>query len=141
MKLADSLSLMVEQTAYASFEHQLYAVTDESLTVEKIRSLYETIGKECGFESWGWDSRDYVMVPHFFTNPLYVVSYVVSNDAAMQIYEAELKTPGAGLAILEDSLATQQAYFLAYVEEAGLESPFRSGRAKELAEIFREGIW
>lgn len=141
MKLADSLSLMVEQTAYASFEHQLYAVTDESLTVEKIRSLYETIGKECGFESWGWDCRDYVMVPHFFTNPLYVVSYVVSNDAAMQIYEAELKTPGAGLAILEDSLATQQAYFLAYVEEAGLESPFRSGRAKELAEIFREGIW
>ena len=141
MKLADSLSLMVEQAAYASFEHRLYASTDEELTVEDIRGIYEIVGQESGFASWGWDCRDYVMVPHFFTNPLYVVSYVVSNDAAMQIYEAELETPGQGLAILEDSLATQQAYFLAYVEEAGLQSPFCSGRATELAKIFRDGIW
>lgn len=141
MKLADSLALMVEQTAYASFEHELYASTDEELTVEDIRAIYQAVGKECGFEAWGWDYRDYVMVPHFFTNPLYVVSYVVSNDAAMQIYELELQTAGAGLAILEDSLSTQQSRFLAYVEEAGLQSPFRPDRAKELAKTFREGIW
>lgn len=81
------------------------------------------------------------MVPHFFTNPLYIVSYVVSNDAAMQIYQAELETSGAGLKLLEDNLATEQAYFLAFVEEAGLKSPFLPGRAQELAQTFRNGIW
>lgn len=141
LKLADSLSLMVEQSAYASFEHELYALTDGELTTDTIRGIYEKIGTESGFPSWGWDSRDYVMVPHFFTNPLYIVSYVVSNDAAMQIYQAELETSGAGLKLLEDNLATEQAYFLAFVEEAGLKSPFLPGRAQELAQTFRNGIW
>lgn len=141
LKLADSLCLMVEQSAYASFEHQLYAQDAERLTVESVREIYEQIGKASGFDSWGFDSRDYVMVPHFFTNPLYIVSYVVSNDAAMQVYQAELQTQGAGLKLLEDNLATQQAYFLAFVEEAGLQSPFVPGRAKELADTFRDGIW
>ena len=141
LKLADSLSLMVEQSAYASFEHELYALTDGELTTDTIQGIYEKIGTESGFPSWGWDSRDYVMVPHFFTNPLYIVSYVVSNDAAMQIYQAELETSGAGLKLLEDNLATEQAYFLAFVEEAGLKSPFLPGRAQELAQTFRNGIW
>lgn len=140
MKLADSLCLMVEQSAYASFEHQVYLLEGEALTAENVRALYETIGRDYGFTSWGWDSRDYVMIPHFFTNPLYVISYVVSNDAAMQIYQAELTQTGAGLALLEENLATEQAYFLAFVAEAGLKSPFRSGRAEELADIFHNGI-
>ena len=141
MKLADSLSLMVEQAAYASFEHEVYAITDEDITVEDIRAIYERIGKESGFESWEWNPRDYIMVPHFFTNPLYVISYVISNDAAMQIYEKELAAPGEGLAIFEKNLATSQSCFLAFLEGAGLDSPFRPGRASELADIFREGIW
>ena len=141
MKLADSLCLMVEQSAYASFEHELYALADVELTTESIRSIYREIGEASGFSSWGWSSRDYVMVPHFFTNPLYIVSYVVSNDAALQIYQAELESAGAGLKLLENNLSTQQAYFLAFVEEAGLESPFLPGRAQELADIFQAGIW
>ena len=65
-----------------------------------------------------------VTVPHFYSNPLYIISYVVSNDAALQIYQQELETPGAGLATYQQSLATEQEYFLAFLEEAGLESPF-----------------
>ena len=140
MKLADSLCLMVEQSAYASFEHRLYTA-EEELTVEGIRAIYEAVGKESGFDTGDWDCRDYVMVPHFFTNPLYVISYVVSNDAAMQIYEAERKDSGAGRSVLENGLVSQQVSILAFLEDTGLESPFRPGRAKELASIFRDGIW
>ena len=141
MKLADSLSLMVEQAAYASFEHQLYAITDPDITIDDIRAIYQQVGAESGFLAWGRDWRDYIMIPHFFTDPLYIISYVVSNDAAMQIYAAEQNAQGEGLGILEKSLPTQQAYFLAYMEEAGLRSPFLPGRAKELAEIYQNGIW
>ena len=49
---------------------------------------------------------------------------MVSNDAAVQLYQQELDTPGAGRDTFQRSLATEQEYFLAFLEEAGLESPF-----------------
>ena len=49
---------------------------------------------------------------------------MVSNDAAVQIYQQELQNPGAGRDTYQRSLATEQEYFLAFLEEAELESPF-----------------
>lgn len=124
MKLADCLSTYVEQAAYAAFELALYELPAVKVTGENILALYEDIGTEYGFAAMDWDIRDMVTVPHFYSNPLYIISYVVSNDAALQIYQQELDTPGAGLATYQQSLATEQEYFLAFLEEAGLESPF-----------------
>jgi hypothetical protein len=59
---------------------------------------------------------------------MYVISYVLSNDAALQIYEKEIQQQGSGLACLETSLTSSQPYILAFLEEAGLESPFTTGR-------------
>ena len=39
----------------------------------------------------GW-----IDIQHFFIAPFYVISYCISNDAALQIYQAELKD-GSGL--------------------------------------------
>ena len=124
MKLADCLSTYVEQAAFAAFELALYDLPTAKVTGENILAIYEAIGAEYGFDSMDWDPRDMVTVPHFYSNPLYIISYVVSNDAALQIYQQELETPGAGLAAYQQSLATEQEYFLAFLEEAGLESPF-----------------
>lgn len=123
-KMADSLSIYVEQAAYAAFEHQVYGLTGSDLTAENVRALYEQIGLAYGFDTWDWDSRDYVCVSHFFTDPMYIISYVVSNDASMQLYQMEQTTPGAGLACYTDNLATQQEYFHGFLTEAGLEAPF-----------------
>ena len=124
MKLADCLCTYVEQAAYAAFELALYELPGMKVTGENILALYERIGTEYGFAAMDWDSRDLVAVPHFYSNPLYVISYVVSNDAALQIYQQELDTPGAGRETYQNHLATEQEYFLAFLEEAGLESPF-----------------
>ena len=132
MKLADSLCVFVEQSAYASFEQQVYSLTGDDLTVENVQMLYEQIGTAYGFTSFGWDSRSYVLITHFFTNPMYIISYVVSNDAALQIYQLEQETSGAGAKLLQDNLTTQESYFLAFLESAGLESPFEPGRADEI---------
>lgn len=142
MKLADSLSTMVEQSAYAYFEHQLYLLPSQEITPENIQGLYEATGKLFGFDSlWNWDSRDYVMIPHFFTNPLYIISYVVSNDAAMQIYQLELTESGKGLSLLMDSLDTQQTSYLAFLQEVGLTDSFAPGRSEALKETLKKGIW
>ena len=127
-KMADALCVYVEQAAYASFEHQVYDLTGEELTVEAIQSLYEQVCMAYGLDVDGWDSRDYVCVPHFYETPLYTISYVLSNDAAFQIYELELQEQGKGLSCLEKNLTSTQSYILAFLEEAGLENPFATGR-------------
>lgn len=135
-KMVDSLQIFVEQAAYALFELQVYNLEDEELTTENVYELYEQIGTQFGFDTWGWDSRDFVAISHLFTEPMYVISYVVSNDAAMQMYQMEQEEAGTGLALYEKELATEQTCFLAFLEEAGLKSPFAPGRVKAVRATF-----
>ena len=138
LKMADSLSIYVEQAAYACFEQQVYGLGEGELTAENIRSLFEQTGNAYSFDVWKWDSRSFVRVTHFFTNPLYVISYVVSNDAALQIYQLEREEKGAGLRLYEQQLATTEGNFLGFVVAAGLESPFEKGRLAETRKLLEE---
>ena len=135
-KMADCLSTYVEQAAYACFEQKLYDLTSDELTVENVFALYDQVCRSYGidFEALGWDPRDLVTVPHYYTDPLYIISYVVSNDAAFQLLQLELDENGAGLAKYEENLTTDCYYFLEFVEEAGLESPFALGRVQRVAQ-------
>lgn len=138
MKMADSLSVFVEQSAYASFEQQAYMLED--VTVENVRAVFSQVCQDYGLSHWGVDSRAYTMVPHFFISPMYVISYVVSNDVAMQIYQQELLQQGAGVQLWEDGLFTMQTGLLAFTEETGLGSPFVEGRVQQLKETFEEKL-
>ena len=135
-KMVSSLSTYVECSAYALFEHMVYDLTGEDLTVENVTALYQQIGQKFGFDSWNWDPRDFVTVSHFFTNPMYVISYVVSNDLAMQFYQLEIEEPGAGLALYERCLYSQDSYIIRFAEEYGLVSPFAEGYLESIAETF-----
>ena len=137
-KMADSLCLYVEQAAYAQFEMRLYDLPEEELTAENIRQLYRQVGESYGFDSIGFDDREFVTITHYYTNPLYILSYVVSNDAALQLYQLEQESEGSGLARYEENLDTQEYYFLTFLETAGLESPFTQGRLETVRDLFRE---
>ena len=137
-KMADSLCTFVEQAAYAAFEHQVYDLEGEELTVENVRAVYQQVLDDYGLSEYGRDCRDYTMIPHFYIVPMYVISYVVSNDAALQIYQAEQEQEGAGLTLWEDNLATMESYFLAFLEEAGLKSPFAEGRVQDIRATFED---
>jgi len=128
LKMVDSLRLFVEQAAYALLELRVYDLEGEELTAENVYALYEEVGTQFGFTSWGWDSRDFVLIDHFFSVPQYIISYVVSNDVAFQVYQLEQKEVGAGLRLFEECLDTQQASLLAFTQEAGLKNPFEPGR-------------
>ena len=128
LKMADCLRTYVEQAAYASFEHQVYALSQEELTGDGIRRLYTEVADAYGLITEEWDCREYVCIPHLYETPMYLISYVVSNDAAFQIYEMELQEKGSGLQCLEENIGSTQSYLLAFLEDAGLESPFATGR-------------
>lgn len=133
-KMLDTLSVFVEQSAYALFEHQVYLLEGEELTVENVQALYEKTCKAFGFDVWQWDSRDYVRIVHFYIAPMYVISYVVSNDVAFQIYQLEKEETGKGLQLYEKELTTTQPSMIAFTQEAGLTSPFAQGRLESIRE-------
>ena len=124
LKLLDSLCVYVEQAAYASFEQQLYGIPAGELTAERIDALYNQICANYGLNN----QMSYVLITHFYTNPMYVISYVLSNDAALQIYQMEKAEKGAGLACYTGQLAGTESDFLTFLQYAGLESPFTPGR-------------
>ena len=138
IKMADSLMVYVEQSAYASFEQGVYALEEGQITKDNIARVMQTVLEDYGMDVWGMTGHDYAQVPHFFTNPLYVVSYVVSNDAALQFYVLEQEEAGKGLALYQDALDSQESYFLAFLTETGLESPFQEGRMAKMRQIFEE---
>jgi hypothetical protein len=69
-----------------------------------------------------------------------MISYVVSNDLAMQIYQRELEVPGDGLALYENILYANESRILTFAQEYGLDNPFTPGRPKALAMFFREAF-
>lgn len=140
LKLADSLSVYIEQAAYASFEHQVYGLEGDALTIENIQALYEQIISGYGMDVAGRDGRDYVCISHFYESPLYVISYVLSNDAALQIYELEQAQKGQGLECFVKNMTSNQPYILAFLTEAGLQSPFADGRLTQVKDTFSK-IW
>jgi len=135
-KMADSLAVYVEQAAFAEFERRMYTLTGEELNAEGLNRLYEEIAQSYGFDAVGYDPREYVEINHCYTDPMYLISYVISNDAAMQLYQLEQETPGAGLALLETHLNTRETAFMAFLESAGLDSPFAPGRTRRVRETF-----
>lgn len=139
-KMADALAIYVEQSAYATFEQRLYELPEEELTTEQVFALYEQTMSSFGvdFEALGWDPRDLVTVPHFYTDPLYIISYVVSNDAAFQLYQLEREQTGAGLGAFEENVTTECQFFLEFIEESGLKSPFSPDRAADIARELTE---
>ncbi len=139
-KVADNLCIMVEQAAFALFEQKVYGLTGEDLTTENVQKLYEEICTDFGFDSWDWDSRDYVTIPHFFTSPMYVASYVVSCDVAMQIYQMEKAQTGDGLETYLMCLESHDESILQFVETHGLENPFADGRSSCLKTTFQENL-
>lgn len=143
-KLGDSLSVFLSQASYADFEQQAYALPEEELTLERLNEIFlESCEKyDCSTEGMEtYIARAWVDVQHFFIAPYYVISYCVSNDAALQVYQCELAQSGAGLeryvALLQNSSGNS---ILALLEEAGMDSPFAEGRMRELAEFFREQL-
>ncbi len=137
LKMADSLSVYVECTAYTLFEHRLYGLSGSDLTAENILQLYQQIGTQFGFDSNYWDPREFITIPHFYTDPLYNISYVVSNDLALQFYQLEQAETGAGLQLFEECITDESSYLLDFAERYGLESPFTEERLEKVADIFQ----
>ncbi len=138
MTLANSLSTYIDQAAYHSFESRVYKLTEEELTPENLNKTYAQVLQDFGIEASEGAETAWAEVPHFFIEPFYVLSYVVSNDIAMQIYEKELKEEGTGLELFELlSMQWEDEEFQNILDTAGIVSPFAQERMGSLKTRFQ----
>lgn len=142
-KLADSVMTFLSQACYAEFERQVYELPDGKITADNLSRIFYDCNERFGMGAEGMEDvigPGWIDIQHFFIAPFYVISYCVSNDAALQIYMAELETGNGSGVYLEllDSAAGNTV--LALLDEADLESPFAKGRVAELAAFFAEEL-
>jgi oligoendopeptidase F len=140
IKMLDILNMYVQQAAFAEFEHRVYSMEPEELTEESINQLFLQLSQDYGFCEAGFESlysKLWIDITHFFEQPFYVITYPVSNDLALQIYELELEAPGAGLEKFGEMLPRDSANMLEIASAAGLQSPFAPGRILKAAEDIR----
>ena len=138
-KLRECLEVFVTQSAYADFEQQVYDLDDP--TVEDVRALYTQVLKQYDLCLPGWDSREYVLLPHIFTSPMYIVGYIFSNDAALQLYQMEAENATSGTGLYTMHLSTQEQTLLRFLESAHLESPFAEGRMAKIRATLEEKLF
>ena len=143
-KVCDAILTFLTQACYAEFEQRVYALPDKDLTAENINKICLECNEEFGMGMTGLEdilAPGWIDIQHFFVAPFYVISYCVSNDAALQIYQAELRN-GTGLETYRTLMSHSSGNtILALLEEAGLDSPFKSGRMAELADFFNEQLY
>ncbi len=143
-QIADAISTFLTQACYAEFELRVYSLPDEELTAEKLNEVFLECYEEFGMGMYGLEdilAPGWIDIHHFFIAPFYVISYCISLDAALQVYQTELRS-GNGLETYRALMRSASGNtILALLEEAGLESPFKEGRIAELADFFNEQLY
>jgi len=141
MSMLDIFSSMVDQAILAEFEIRAHEM--EAPTVEKLNALYLDILNDyglCGLEDESYYSMLWVDVPHLFESPFYVISYVVSASAALELYEMELEEDGSGVESFITMSESGIATLIEAVEYAGLEDPLSENRVRQAAEFIRSRL-
>lgn len=142
-KLADSVLVFLGQACYAEFERRAYALPDDELTAERLNALFWECSEEFGMAMQNMEdilAPAWIDIQHFFIAPFYVISYCVSNDAALQIYMLE-QEDGSGMEAYQALMRNApDNSILALLETADMESPFKEGRIAEMAEFFLDNM-
>ena len=132
-------SVLLTQSFYAAFEHLVYTVPYDDITVDRIEDVIEeaysmVFGENNSFEG----DLSYVTITHTALYPFYVESYVTSALVSLDIFFAENSktgTVGEGFRLYEALVDRSggEASFADRLEAAGLCSPFDSSAVKQTA--------
>ena len=139
-KMYDTLYVYITQSAYTAFEQQVYSLKPEEVTLSRINAIATEVGMRFGLQDESVVfNNDWVLVPHFFEEAFYCISYCVSNDVALQIYQAECKKAGSGADLYMNLIQWDTAQtFLENLERVNLKNPCKKERVTEIAQFLQE---
>jgi len=142
-KLSDELCLYIDQSCYTEFETRAYELPDDELTPDR---LYELFSELCGqyyyVDSMGYDmGSSWIDVSHLYEYPFYVISYCVSDGAALELYSMEYGQTGRGIRTYQRMMdSALDCGFIELLENNGIESPLTEEGVKSIADILSEKL-
>ena len=139
----DALDTFIQQGAFATFESRAFALGPDALSAEKLNELALETAREFGMCPAGYElyfQYYWMDISHFFEYPFYVISYPVSLDIAMQLYELELEREGQGLEKFFEILPRDCDSFGETLENGGLRSPFTEGSLQGVADAIARTV-
>ena len=143
-QVADVLLTYLSQASYARFEESVYNLPDSELTLDRVNALYLQANRDFAMDEAGFDfyySQSWIDVIHFFEVPYYVISYCVSADTSLQVYQLEEESEGEGVAAYFRLLDRPYGAGVQQVmASAGLENPFDGDRMEHTAAFFRKEL-
>ena len=135
---------VLRQGAFGDFELRAYSLEPEELTIDKLDAVYEQCIRDYGlFDYGGFDFKSiyWCFYGHFFGYPGYVISYSVSAVASLQICRMETEEPGAGVEAFRRLLGRSRGVrFSAFLNEAGLDSPFDADTMTKTAAFLKKAF-
>ena len=139
IKLLGTLDTYTLQSALAAFEKAVYALPEEELNAETFNALSLSCMQDygCGESGEEYSSLYWTQITHLFEMPFYVLSYCVSVDSAVQIYQKELESTGAGWDAYCELLYQPETPFLEALTSADLASPLQEGRAEQVRALLQ----
>ncbi len=134
-QLEEMLLTLVFQGYYARFEHLVYDLKYEEINEVNVNRVVMQAAADMSMPSHYYSTLNAVMIPHLFVHPFYVESYCTSLTAAMQIFFAEYKKEGDGLAIYNELLEREIGSTLVEnLKRVDLKSPFTSGLIRDMVD-------
>ena len=137
-ELCEILMTSLEQGALLRLELEAYTMPESELTAERLSTAAQAAWQDMGLPESPVSQYAWMQTPHLYETPFYVLSYIVSGGAAMQVWELAGQDAAAGFAKYNELLAAaedENAGFLDIVAGCGLASPFSVAEVARQADV------
>ncbi len=132
-----ALNTLLYQSFIATFEHYVYDLAYDEITIENLEKLVKRAQINVLGRDVGLGTLDAVIMQHTVAYPFYVESYCTSLLVSLDIFFTECANKGDGmeiyLSLITDADADNQA-FLSELDRVGLTSPFEDGYVTYIAD-------
>ena len=140
-KMLDTLYLYINQASFYDFEHRVFDLPDEELTVENVNSIFGDVAEEYGYYNDSTTDLTWIDITHFFEYPFYVISYCISDSTAFSLYNMEFDEAGSGLDMYIRLLNDAANFsFTELLEKEGMSSPVSAQTVQEIAGVLAERL-
>ena len=115
-------------------ELQRYAYTTEGVKLSMLNAKYESLCKEYGFDTLGYEGTYWTLIPHTFQSPMYYISYATSMIGAMQIFDLSQTDYAAAVLAYKNILyRPKDAAFRETLQAVGLSDPMDPQTIRDIA--------
>ena len=129
------LQTLVFQAFYAKFEHIVYELSEDEITIDSLSASVQEAAKSLSLNHVHYNSLSDILVTHFFNSPLYVQSYLTSLTSSLEIFFAELENEGEGMNIYKELVKREPGLdYSEHLSSVGLSSPFEENLVKLLVD-------